>query len=108
MVAGLVKRAKPGEIFLDELNGIMAYWEPVYGKSGIVGTTCLFESPTVMEATSKQILGQIKLEKPGKLIYYNGAAWDKDGIITSAHAWFAYLSNAKQNMANPIKISFKK
>lgn len=107
LAAGVVKRNNPGTILLNERQGILAYWEPKYGESGEVGTACLFPTPVTMELMDKQIIGVLKLDKPGMVTYCNGAAWNKAGFITSAEEWFAYLNKVKVLSENPIRISYK-
>lgn len=105
LAAGLVKRKDTGVMLLDEQQGVMGYWEPADGKNGVIGTACLFRQPTAMQITDGQILGNLKLERPGKLVYYNGAAWDGASIFTSADAWFDYLKDSKQMLDVPVKVS---
>lgn len=107
LVAGVVKRKNTGVILLNEQQGLLGYWEPIYGKSGTVGVACLFDDATEMDVANGQITGKVKLNKPGKVTYYNGAVWDKAGIITTADAWFTYLYNAKAKINTPLSITIK-
>ena len=37
LVVGIIKRKEQGSMLLDELNGTMAYWEPLHGADGMRG-----------------------------------------------------------------------
>ncbi len=42
MVAGILLRAQPGQLLLDETHGILGYWEPTHGQDGTLGIGCIF------------------------------------------------------------------
>lgn len=99
VVAGIVCRKAPGIKLLDEVNGIMAYWEPKHGVDGITGVACVFSTPVQQLFESKgQLLGKIAFQKGETLTYYAGAVWDKAGFIIDENSWFQYLKQFNQEM----------
>lgn len=106
VVVGIIKRAEPGTLLLNERQGIMGYWEPKHGADGTMGIGVILSDPKVqMKVTKEQLLAETKAQSGSPVVYYNGAAWDKAGEITTAEAWFAYLSNFKQSLEQPLKVS---
>ena len=108
VVAGIIKRKEKGTMLLDELQGIMGYWEPAHGTDGTTGTGCIFLSPVVnMKVTGLQLLTQLSAPGNAGLIYYTGAAWDKATVITNAEDWFRYLQSFRAKILNPLKIKME-
>ncbi|SMO48799.1 DUF4861 family protein [Solitalea koreensis] len=107
LVIGIIKRPENGLISLDEKGGIMTYWEPVESKNGTTGVGCIFTTP-VKQMMVKQghLLTETILNKPSSIVYYNGAAWDRAGKITSAEAWMNYLNQKAETLKNPLAVSF--
>lgn len=106
---GIVKRKEPGVEFFNEEKGIMAYWEPVHGKDGTTGVGCLFPKPLnkmIMNDEHLLTISTAKNKEP--FVYYDGAAWDKAGAITSSHDWFEYLKSYKKHIDAPLKIKVSK
>jgi hypothetical protein len=99
VVAGFVCRKAPGIKLLDDVNGIMGYWEPKHGVDGITGVACVFSTPVQQLFESKgQLLGKIAFQKGETLTYYAGAVWDKAGFIIDENSWFQYLKQFNQEM----------
>ncbi|WP_316821257.1 DUF4861 family protein [Pedobacter gandavensis] len=106
VVVGIIKRAEPGTILLNERQGVMGYWEPQHGADGTMGIGVILSDPKLqMKVTKEQLLAETKAQSGSPVVYYNGAAWDKAGEITTAEAWFAYLNNFKQALEQPLKVS---
>ena len=106
VVMGIIRRNEPGEILLNEQKGILGYWEPVHGEDGIIGTgTVAFAPVTKMSANNVHLFTHATALANEPFVYYNGAAWNKAGQITSAQAWFSYLLNFKQKLEQPLKVS---
>lgn len=109
VAVGIVKRTKPGVEFFDEKDGIMGYWEPDDLKAGTTGVGCLFLEPLQrMLMNEKHLLTVTSANNNKPLVYYNGAAWDKAGKITSARVWFDYLRNFMQRIREPLEIRVSK
>lgn len=107
LVVGLVKRPTAGVMLLDEQAGLLAYWEPVHGGDGTMGTACLVDSPAQMLVNKDHLMATLMLQRPGTITYYNGAAWDKAGEITSAEQWFNYLKSEKLGQRQPMVVSVR-
>ncbi|SHF44897.1 DUF4861 family protein [Pedobacter caeni] len=106
VVVGIIKRAEPGKLLLDEQQGIMGYWEPQHGADGITGVGTIVADPKLkMKVSNEQLLTQTSTKNGTAVVYYNGAAWNKAQEITSASAWFDYLNNFKQALEQPLKVT---
>ncbi|RZM27392.1 MAG: DUF4861 domain-containing protein [Pedobacter sp.] len=106
VVIGIVKRKEPGTMLMNELQGVMGYWEPRHGADGITGVGILVPGDTlVMNTDRKHLLSHTTIKSGQPFAYYNGAAWDKAKEITSATAWFEYLNNYKQKLQQPLVVS---
>lgn len=106
VVVGVIRRAEPGSIVLDEQQGIMGYWEPEHGKDGITGVgTILSGTKITMKVNNEQLLAYTDTKSGQPLVYYTGAAWNKANIITNAAAWFQYLNNFKQSLVQPLTVT---
>lgn len=102
VATGIVKRNEPGEMLLNEKDGIMGYWEPQHGKDGTTGLGCIFIRPvSKMMVTQNHLLTETIVARPFSVIYYQGAVWDKAGVITSAKKWFSYLETFGQKLKQP-------
>ena len=107
LVAGIIKREKPGVIYMNENNGILAYWEPQHNNDGITGVATLMNSvPKKMWITQQHFL-TLTQTIDHKITYYAGAAWNKAGRIKSAQQWIKYLEDFKNQLAIPLTVSFK-
>lgn len=105
VATGIVKRNEPGEMLLNEKDGIMGYWEPQHGKDGTTGLGCIFTRPvSEMMITQNHLLTETIVARPFSIIYYQGAVWDKAGIITSAKKWFSYLETFGQKLKQPVLV----
>jgi hypothetical protein len=108
IVVGIVKRPQLGNMVLDELGGIMAYWEPQHGDDGITGVGTVFLSPiTKMTVRNDQLLTHTSIKKGTPYVYYAGAAWNKAKEINNSQQWFNYLKSFKENAENPLIIIVK-
>lgn len=109
VVAGIVKREKPGVVHLDEQKGIMSYWEPQSGSDGITGIACVFPQPVEgMRMDEQHLLTLVKVYNKKPLVYYNGAAWNKAGKIRSSSDWIKYLSEFRKKLDQPLVVEIKK
>lgn len=108
VVVGIVKRAVPGTILMDEQQGILGYWEPQHGVDGITGVATILTGEKLSMDTDRAHLLTHTIAKNNKaVVYYNGSAWSKANEITTAKAWFSYLNNFKQQLEQPLKVSIQ-
>ncbi|WP_417941156.1 DUF4861 family protein [Flavobacterium sp. RS13.1] len=108
VVAGISRRINPGNISLNEQQGIMAYWEPSSEKNGTTATGVILTSPVSnMWADKIQLLAKTTVQNNEPIVYYAGAAWDKAGKFTDAKKWFEYLENFSKEIKNPLAVSVK-
>lgn len=108
VVAGIIKRKEAGEMLLDEKDGLFAYWEPQHGADGTTGVACVLTTPVVkMMVNQQHLLTETYVNASRAFVYYNGAAWNKAGIITSSGDWFGYVQAFQNRLKNPLRISVK-
>jgi hypothetical protein len=109
MVAGISLRPEPGQLLLNETQGILGYWEPTHGPDGTLGIGCIFPEGNIpMDRKYGHGLAKINVRSGEPLVYYTGAAWDKAGLITSGDAWFDYLSGYATYLKNPPLVQIEK
>jgi hypothetical protein len=105
LVVGIIKRKEQGTMLLDELNGTMAYWEPLHGEDGITGVgSFLLEPAMAIKVTATQLLMHTSTPKAKPVVYYTGAAWNKAGVFTDAAAWFSNVQLAKTTIMQPLQV----
>lgn len=108
LVVGIIKRKEQGAMLLDELNGAMAYWEPMHGADGITGVgSFLLQSAEGFKLTSTQLLMQTTTPKAKPIVYYTGAAWNKAGVFTDSHGWFSHVQLAKTKIMHPLQVGIE-
>lgn len=109
VVAGIITRKKPGLKFLDEQNKIMAYWEPTEQANGTTGVACVLTSPvSQMIEEGGQLLAKTITDSEGKIIYYQGATWDRQGTFKNSEQWVNYLKTFKKSLDQPISVVVNK
>jgi len=105
LVVGIIKRKEQGSMLLDELNGAMAYWEPLHGADGITGVGSFLLEPSMgIKVTATQLLMQTSTPKAKPVVYYTGASWNKAGVFTDAPAWFSHVQLAKTKIMQPLQV----
>jgi hypothetical protein len=106
LVAGIVKRAAPGTILLDEKAGTLGYWEPEHGADGVTALGLVLPgNKGNMLVNHQHLLATAKAGASQPFVYYFGAAWNKAGRFTSAAQWFAYLQAFADKLAAPLEIN---
>ncbi|MEH6304097.1 DUF4861 family protein [Olivibacter sp. CPCC 100613] len=108
LVAGMVLREEGGKIIKNLSKGIAAYWEPVHGNDGTLGVAVIgqIDLPEITE-NEGQLLAHFSTVAGEPLVYYNGGAWDKAGMIHNANDWEKYLMSYKEKLNNPLRVSIK-
>ncbi len=108
LVVGIIKRKEQGAMLLDELNGSMAYWEPLHGADGITGVGSFLLEPALgIKVTATQLLMQTSTPKAKPIVYYTGAAWNKAGVFTDAQGWFSHVQLAKTKIMQPLQVGIE-
>jgi hypothetical protein len=108
LVVGIIKRKEQGAMLLDELNGSMAYWEPLHGADGITGVGSFLLEPAVgSKVTATQLLMQTSTPKAKPIVYYTGAAWNKAGVFTDAQTWFSHVQLTKTKIMQPLQVGIE-
>ena len=108
LVVGIIKRKEQGAMLLDELNGSMAYWEPLHGADGITGVGSFLLEPAVgIKVTATQLLMQTSTPKAKPIVYYTGAAWNKAGVFTDAQTWFSHVQLTKTKIMQPLQVGIE-
>ena len=108
LVVGIIKRKEQGAMLLDELNGSMAYWEPLHGADGITGVGSFLLEPALgIKVTATQLLMQTSTPKAKPIVYFTGAAWNKAGVFTDAQGWFSHVQLAKTKIMQPLQVGIE-
>jgi hypothetical protein len=108
LVVGIIKRKEQGTMLLDELNGAMAYWEPLHGPDGITGVgSFLLEPAAAVKVTATQLLMQTSTPKGKPIVYYTGAAWNKAGVFTNASTWVSHVQLTKAKIMQPLQVGIE-
>lgn len=106
VASGIVRRPEGGDMLLSETNGVMGYWEPVHGADGTTGVGCIIPvKGSRMLADKVHLLGTARVTSGEPYVYYSGAVWDKAGRITSAGAWFDYLTSYAAALQQPLQVN---
>lgn len=105
VVIGIVKRAEPGAILMDEQQGVLGYWEPEHGVDGTTGVAVIIPHGKVKMNTDKvHLLTHTLVKSDEPIVYYNGSAWSKGNEITNAKAWFKLLDTFNQKLKQPLTV----
>lgn len=105
VVIGIVKRAEPGVVMMDEQQGIMGYWEPEHGADGTTGVATIIPGGKVKMDTDKvHLLTHTVIKSKEPIVYYNGSAWSKGNEITTAKEWFKHLESFNQKLNYPLTV----
>lgn len=110
IVIGLVKRKEKEPIFqLGDNNSYLAYWEPNMNKNGHTATAIVYPSKIKSNFINSplQFLKGIVVSNKTPIIYYSGAAWDKEGKITDSNTWFEYVKQFAHSRKEAIRVKIK-
>lgn len=107
---GLVKRGEASPQFdFDVKNQSLAYWEPDVQSHGHTATALIVPKENInFIASDKQqflISSTIKNRKP--FVYYNGAAWDRAGKVTTAAQWETLVDEEVESIKKPLIVRLK-
>jgi unsaturated rhamnogalacturonyl hydrolase len=108
VAAGLVKRANtvPSR---DEKQGILSLWGPTVADplSGELGTAVVLPRSvfTGFAEDKDQYLSLGEAGSGTPFVYYAGAGWTGNGILTGSNDWSAYLSAFAQRLAIPLSVT---
>jgi Domain of unknown function (DUF4861) len=108
VVVGIIKRPETGIISLNEQQGILGYWEPTHGVDGTTAVGSILLTPVnTMWVDTTQLLAKTFVKNNEPVVYYTGGAWDKEGDITNAKAWFNYLDVFFNELKAPLIVNVK-
>lgn len=106
VVAGIITREGRGIKILNEENGLIQYWEPSNSNYGTTGVACIIPSPILkMTEKNNQLLAYTQTDGKGRITYYSGATWDKQGTFQNHESWMSYLSLFKSHLENQLIIN---
>lgn len=106
VTTGIVRRAAPGTILLDEKAGVAGYWEPEHGPDGVTALGLILPvQQGRMKLTDQHLLATAKASSNSPFVYYFGAAWNKAGRFATAEQWFDYLHTFAERLAAPLEIN---
>src|SRR5690606_10351538 len=110
VVVGLAKRneSKP-EVEFDKEDKTLVYWEPNINNAGCTGTALILtnQKAQYIDSHEKQFLVKTEITNNKPFVYYNGAAWDKAGKITSFDQWEDAVEDYAEQIRKPLKVKLK-
>jgi len=106
---GLVKRGESDpQCTYDPADRRLAYWDPDIRNNGHTGTALIVPKTRVSfdpdDARQFLLLANVQNGRP--FVYYNGAAWSREGKIASADAWAAFVKRQAERLKKPLKVTF--
>jgi len=105
---GLVKRGESApQCTYDPADRRLAYWEPDIQNNGHTGTALIVPQARVsfVPGDAKQFLLRANVQNGRPFVYYNGAAWSREGKIASADAWTAFVKSKAERLKKPLKVT---
>lgn len=110
IVVGLARRSESEPQYeYAEANRSLAYWEPDVQGHGQMGTALILpeDQPTFIDNDSTQFLLSTEVLQDKPFVYYNGAAWNKAGQVTSVDEWNDFVAQQVQKINNPLVVKLK-
>lgn len=110
IVLGLAKRNESLPKYdFDPEKRTLTYWEPTIKDFGQTGTALIVPKGKInfLSNDKKQFLLKTVLKNGKPFTYYNGAAWDKAGKITSFDAWEDLVEDYSETLQKPLKVKLK-
>lgn len=110
VVVGIAKRKESNPEFeFDSSDKTLWYWEPDINNSGQTGIALFIPKGKVqfIPNDSKQYLLKTEIKNGKPFVYYNGAAWNKAGVITSADKWEDHVDDFAESIKKPLKVKLK-
>jgi hypothetical protein len=87
MAVGIVRRKEGGDFSFDKQRKLATYWEPANIVNGSIGVGVIFTTGVQFKSMQTQYLFISNMNSLQKLIYYTGAAWDKQGDFKTVLSW---------------------
>jgi hypothetical protein len=110
IVIGLARRGESEPQYdYNESNRSLAYWEPDVQGHGHTGTALILteNQPTFIDNDSTQFLLSTDVQQDRPFVYYNGAAWNKAGQVTSTDEWKAFVEKQVKKINNPLTVRLR-
>lgn len=112
IVIGVAKRNEENPAYaFDKKTGVLVYWEPSLNDFGETGIAVIVPKSTrlnVDDGYKNQFLIHSTAQNNSEFIYYNGAAWNKAGKITSFESWKNVVAKQETAISTPLQIRLKK
>ncbi len=110
VVIGLARRGESEPQYdYNESNRSLAYWEPDIQGHGQTGTALILaeNQPTFIDNDATQFLLSTEVQQDKPFVYYNGAAWNKAGQVTSADEWKGFVEKQVEKINTPLVVKLK-
>ncbi|GKI21948.1 DUF4861 domain-containing protein [Odoribacter laneus] len=111
VVAGIVVRPEPGQIWKEAEKGLMGYWEPQNNDNGdnnghlAVGVIFLQPAKEIVEREG-HLLGRVDYPVGESFVYYMGSGWSKGGV-ESPESWLKMLEQEREKRLHPLQVSME-
>ena len=109
-VIGLAKREEDQpKVAYNKDDQTLIYWEPNIKDFGHTGTALVLtkQKATYITSDKKQFLLKTIISNNKPFVYYNGAAWNKAGKITSFDKWEDAVKDYAEQIRKPLKVKLK-
>lgn len=110
VVVGLARRGESEPQYAyNEDNRSLAYWEPDIGGHGQTGTALILpeNQPKFIDGDPAQFLLSTEIQQDKPFVYYNGAAWNKAGQVTSAGEWEDLVEKQVEKINSPLVVELR-
>lgn len=107
---GLARRGESEpQYHYNETHRSLAYWEPDVEGHGHTGTALILSEgrPAFIDSDSTQFLLSTDMQQNKPFVYYNGAAWNKAGQVTSADEWKSFVEKQVEKITNPLVVKLR-
>lgn len=111
VVAGIVLRSEPGQMWKEAERGLMGYWEPQNNDNGennghlAVGVVFLQSLKEIAEKEG-HLLGRTDYPVGESFVYYMGSGWSKGGV-ESPESWFEMLEQEREKRLHPLQVDME-
>ncbi len=114
IATGIVRRKSPGNVYMNEDAGILAYWEPENKTFGHTGLGIVMPNSSIMRTMDEHFVALATAKSGEPFTYYSGACWSKStksfrksNTPRNNSEWIAYLKRQMEQEKYPLEVLIK-
>lgn len=107
LVTGITKRDGAGEMYFNEKNGVLSYWEPEIPNLDEKGLGIISPESSKMGTLENHVVAYASTKTNTPFTYYTGACWDRAKFYNNSTEWIAYLETYRTQLDAPLNIIIK-